>query len=116
MARASGDGWICERAAVNEKDVEPAVVVKVEEQAAGPEDLGQELLVAGAADVSEVQPRGHGDVSEHWQFRRDGLWFALQRGEGCAVDDEREEDCRLGPHVCHVTSNRTGPWYEALMI
>ena len=83
---ALGDGWIGERAAVDEKDVEPAIVVKVEEQAARPEDLRQELLVAGAADMSEVQPRRTGDVSEHWKVRR-----------SCGVDDKREEDCRCGP-------------------
>src|SRR5580765_1485011 len=68
MARALRDGWICEGAAVNEKDVEPAIVIKVEEKTARPEDLGQELLVAGAADMSEVQPRGRGDVSECREF------------------------------------------------
>ena len=58
MACAPGDRYDPRRAAVNEKDVEPAIVIKVEEQAARPEDLGQELLVAGAADMGEVQPRG----------------------------------------------------------
>ena len=86
MACALGDGWICERAAVHEKDVEPAIVIKVEEQAARPEDLGHELLVAGAADMREVQPRRHGDISEDWQVRSDVLslgersWRGLRRG------------------------------------
>src|SRR2546423_14121656 len=90
MARALGDGWISERSAVNEKDVEPAIVIKVEEQAARPEDLGQELLVARAADVTEVQPRGHGNVCELSKFRRDRS-LALQTRGGCAQNDERGE-------------------------
>ena len=96
MACALGDGWIGERAAVNQKDVEPAIVIEVEEQAAGPEDLGQELLIAGAADMSEVQPGGHGDVSEHWKFRRDGRLAGCGAARVARVDDQREEDCRCG--------------------
>src|SRR5437867_889484 len=113
MACTLGDGWICERAAVNEKDVEPAIVIKVEEQAARPEDLGEELLVAGAADMSEVQPCGHGDVSEHWKCRRDGLRSAVQSCDGCGVDDEREEDCRGGPQrQGGLDVQITGPAYS----
>src|SRR5207244_10023864 len=80
VACALGDGWIGERAAVDEKDVEPAIVIKVEEQAARSEDLRQELLVAGAADMSEVQPRRTGHVTEHCKVSR-----------RCAVDAEPED-------------------------
>src|ERR1043166_3943087 len=38
VARALGDGWICERAAVHKKDVEPAVIIEVEEKATRSEE------------------------------------------------------------------------------
>ena len=57
MARAPGDRRIGERAAVHEKHVEPAVVVEVEKEAAASDDLGQELLAAGAVDRCRPCPR-----------------------------------------------------------
>ena len=42
--------------AVDEQDVLPAVVVVVEERAAGAERLGQQLAAVGAVVVTERQP------------------------------------------------------------
>src|SRR5687767_475105 len=92
MARAPGDGWIGERTAVHEKDVEPAIVINVEEQPARPEDLGQKLLVAGAADMREIQSCRCSDICERWQGRGDLLSLEKRRSEGCAVHSERGED------------------------
>ena len=55
MARAARHRRIGERSAVHEKDIEPAVLVEVEEEAARAHDLGEVLLVAGAVDVDEVE-------------------------------------------------------------
>ena len=91
MACAPGDGWICERTAVHEKDVEPAIVIDVEEQAARSEDFREKLLVAGAADVRDVQPGRHRDISEHRQRRSGLLPLEKRRCEGCAVNSERDD-------------------------
>jgi hypothetical protein len=69
VARALGDGRIGERAAVHEKHIEPAVVVEIEEEGGAPDDLGQELLVAGAVDVTKSSP----------------AWRATSRNAGGAV-------------------------------
>ena len=64
MPGASRHGRIGERPAVDEKHVEPSIVVEVEEEATGPDDLRQELLVAGSVDVDELQPGLAGDVTK----------------------------------------------------
>ena len=56
MARATGDGRISQRTAVHEKDVKPTIVVEVEEEATRADNLGEEPLLARAADVDEVNP------------------------------------------------------------
>ena len=61
---APRDRRIGERPAVNEKHVEPAVVVEVEEEAARPHDFREELLLAGAVDVNEIQSGRGGDISK----------------------------------------------------
>ena len=65
VARAAGNGGIGNRAAVHQEDVEPAVIVEVEEEAARPQDLGKEPLFAGAVDVHEVQSDSASDIAEH---------------------------------------------------
>ncbi len=61
---ALGHRRIRVRAAVNEKHVEPAVVVEVEEEAARPHDFREELLVAGPVDVHEIQSGRAGNISK----------------------------------------------------
>jgi hypothetical protein len=56
VARAPVHRRIGKRAAVDEEHVEPAVVVEIEKESAASDDLRQELLVAGAVDVDEIQP------------------------------------------------------------
>ena len=64
MARAPCDGCIGDGTAVHQEDVEPAIIVKVEEKTARPQNLGQEPLVACAVDVDEVQPDRTSDIAE----------------------------------------------------
>jgi hypothetical protein len=64
VTRAPGHCRIGERAAVDEKHVEPAVVVEVEEEATRPDDLRQVLLVTGSVDVDEIQPCLSGGVTK----------------------------------------------------
>ena len=49
---------------VHEDDVEPAVVVEIDEGTPGPEGLGKVLLAERAAHVAKREARGAGDVGE----------------------------------------------------
>jgi hypothetical protein len=66
VTRAPGHRRIGERASVDEKHVEPSVVVEIEEEATRADDLRQELPVAGSVDVNEIQPGLSGDVTKDW--------------------------------------------------
>ena len=64
VPRLLRDRRIGQRAAVDQEDVDPAVVVVVEEQPAGAHGLDQVLVGAGAVDVAEVHAGAAGDVGE----------------------------------------------------
>ena len=59
------DPWVGNRSAVHEEDVDPAVVVEIEEQPSGPHDLREVLVGARAVDVRDAHAGGGGDVAEH---------------------------------------------------
>ena len=65
VTRSAGNGDIGHRAAVHQEDVEPAVIVEVEEETARPHDLGKEPVFAGAVDVHEVESDSASDIAEH---------------------------------------------------
>src|SRR5687767_1307322 len=73
MARPAADRRIGNRAAVDEKDVDPVVVVEIEEQATGPQNLGEVLPFAGATDMSEAETCRRRDVLERWKRQPCGL-------------------------------------------
>src|SRR5918994_7602768 len=64
MSGASGSLSVGERATVNQEDVQPAVVVVVEEQASGPHGFDNMLVRAGAVGVPEVESGLLRDVFE----------------------------------------------------
>ena len=55
MARATGDGVTDHRTAVHEKDVEPPIIVEVEEQATRTDDLRKQPLLACQADHRSIR-------------------------------------------------------------
>src|SRR4029450_5237204 len=62
VARSTRHLRIGQRAAIDEKHIDPAIVVVVEAQSAGPHNRGEVLLRAAAVRVDEVQSGGAGDV------------------------------------------------------
>ena len=77
-ARAATAG-IGERSAVDEEDVDPAVVVEVEEQAAPAHGLDADAVGARAVDVVEVQTPGARYVREYRRLDTGGAGAASRR-------------------------------------
>jgi hypothetical protein len=65
VARSTGQCGIGDGTAVDDEDVEPAVIVKVEEEATRPHDLRKEPLFAGTVGVDEIESDLTSDIAEH---------------------------------------------------
>ena len=106
VPRLSRDRRIGQRTAVDQEDVDPAVVVVVEEQPAGPHGFDQVLLGAGAVDVTEVDAGLAGRIRESHRGRL--LWRMCLAAEGGADAPPRQQcsEERSGPiHRCAFSDN-----------
>src|SRR5688572_30095740 len=109
MARLTGDRCISKRTTVHQKHIEPPVTVEVQEQAARAQDLGQQPLVAGAADVGEVEAGGSGDVAERLKRGGSARWD-LAGDQRCGNEPDRGQ---RRPLVIHVKAIRHGSTSDA---
>ena len=80
MTRTRVDGRIRDRAAVNQEEIEQAVVVVVQQHATRPHRLGEVLLRTCSVGVGEGDAGGGRDVLERDRPWRDG-WARLQPAE-----------------------------------
>ena len=101
MPRLPRDRRIGERPAIDQEDVDPAVVVVVEEQPAGADGLDQVLVGTRAVDVTEVDAGGAADVREGTSFPG---FTALAGDDPTAQQDDqswRRQRRRTGTPAVH---------------
>src|SRR6185503_2681956 len=96
------DRWFGKRAAVDEEDVNPPVVVEIEEQAAGPDGFRQVLVGAGAVDLAEVHPGAAADVGEPDVFFLALHVAAADRGQR----NDRNEPATSASHLTGLPPRR----------
>src|SRR5205823_2291787 len=99
-----------QRRAVAEVDIEPAVVVVVQERAPAANLLGEESPSTAAIGVNEArQPAGRGDISEAPRARAPGLCVTRRRRATAAEGERQQQGARAEDTVGEFARSLRGP-------